>query len=190
MSQVLLNSRKTGRPFQAGLQEHNEKAEHFTVMFEVAKMRGPAARNGRRNRCVRRRPAMLTFELCLTLPILLVVGIAIVQFSLMLLGSQAISAAAHAGAREACLPGASSLSVVRAVENALQGYSFQNNCEVLIFVNNQPETVSALSTAITGDSVGVTVRVGAPHVAPNSLLLIGISIADTTLQQTFVMRKE
>ena len=156
----------------------------------AARIRSSAAGHARRNRLVRRRAAMLTFELCLTLPILLVVGIAIVQFSLMLLGSQAISAAAHAGAREACLPGASSPSVVRAVENALQGYSFQNNCRVSIFVNNQPETDFPLSSAITGDTVGVTVRVGAAHVAPNALLLVGISIADTTLQQTFVMRKE
>ena len=143
-----------------------------------------------RRRSLRRRSAVLTLEMVLTLPIVLVVGLAIVEFSLMLMGSQAISAAAHVGVREAALPGASADSVDNAVDDALNGWSFRNDVDVLIFVNDETVSKSPLVHATTGDKVSVTVRVGAAKVAPNVLVLVGISIADTVLQQTFVMRKE
>ena len=141
-------------------------------------------------RSYRSRDGVLTLELIMTLPILLAVGLATVQFSMMLLGSQAISAAAYSGVRTASLPGTSAISAFDAVHHALDGWSFQNDVEVLIFVNDQPELTEPLIAATTGDKVSVTVRVKAAKVAPNALRLIGISIADTDLQQTFVMRKE
>ncbi len=141
-------------------------------------------------RSARLRGGVLTLEMILTLPILLLVGIAIVQFSLMLMGSQAVSAAAYSGVRDATLPGSSALSVFDAVQDALDGWSFQNDVEVLVFVNDQPELAEPLIAANTGDKVSVTVRVNAARVAPNALRMIGISIAETELHHTYVMRKE
>ena len=141
-------------------------------------------------RTQRRRTASMTVELLLTLPIILIVTFAVVQFSMMLLASQAIGAAASAGIRESVLPGSSAASVDTTVANALQGWVFQNDCDVVIYVNNMPEAISPLANAITGDEVSVTVRVPAGKVAPNALLLVGISIANTDLETTFVMRKE
>lgn len=138
----------------------------------------------------RRQTAMLTVEMMLTLPILLVVALAIIEFSMMLIGMQAVSAAAHAGVREASLPGSSASSVVQRVNDALDSWSFQNDVDVLIFVNNLPADGAPLVEAQTGDEVSVTVRVGAAKVAPNALLIVGISIAGKELEQTFVMRKE
>ena len=105
----------------------------------------------------RRKPprrGMLTLEMVLTLPILLIVGMAIIQFSLMLMGSQAISAAAHVGVREACLPGTSFVHVDQAVRDALAGWSFKDDVDVLIFVNNQPESVVPLGRRRHGDRTG------------------------------------
>lgn len=134
---------------------------------------------------------MLTLEMVLVLPILLVVAFAIIVFGMMLMSSQAVGAAAHLGVREATLPCANAFTVADAVNDALEGWSFQNDVEVVIFVNDMPEGFNnPLAAAVTGDKVSVTVRVGAAKVAPNALLLVGISIADTELQQTFVMRKE
>ena len=138
----------------------------------------------------RLRSGVLTLEMILTLPILLVVGLAIVQFSMMLMGSQAVSAAAHAGVRAAALPGSSNASVVATVHRALESRSFQNDVNVLILVNDKTELAKPLITATTGDKVSVTVSVNATKVAPNALRLIGISLTDTELHQTFVMRKE
>ena len=136
------------------------------------------------------RRGVLTIEMLLTLPILLLAGLSLVQFSLLLLGSQAISAAAHSGVRQAALPGATIGSVRRSVDNALEGWSFKKNTQLLIFVNDQPVSKFPLDQARTGDKVSVTVRVGAAQVAPNALSLVGITIAGTDLQQTFVMRVE
>jgi len=138
----------------------------------------------------RKRGGVLTLELILTMPTLLLVGIAVVQFSLMLMASQAVSASAYSGVRNAALPGSSALSVFNSVQEALDGWSFQNDVEVLVFVNGQPDLVEPLISATTGDKVTVTVRVNAARVAPNALSVIGISIANTELHHTYVMRKE
>ena len=136
------------------------------------------------------RRGVLTVEMLLTLPILLLAGLSLVQFSMLLLGSQALSAAAHSGVRQAALPGATIGSVRESVDNALDGWSFKKYTQVLIFVNDQPASKFPLDQARTGDKVSVTVRVGATKVAPNALSLVGITIAGTDLQQTFVMRVE
>ncbi len=70
----------------------------------------------------RKRGGVLTLELILTMPTLLLVGIAVVQFSLMLMASQAVSASAYSGVRNAALPGSSALSVFNSVQEALDGW--------------------------------------------------------------------
>lgn len=134
--------------------------------------------------------SILSVELLLLLPILLIVVFAVVQFSLTLMALQAISASAHAGVREAALPGSSRASVVATVHSALTGWRFQDDVDVQIFVNGQPEKSASLTHALTDDEVSITVRVPATEAAPDALLLAGISLNSTNLQSTFVMRKE
>jgi len=149
---------------------------------------GPTVRVGRRqSRCLR---GVLTIEMILTLPILMVVGFAGLQLSMMLIASQALGAAAHVGAREATRPGASADSVAANVSGALQGFNFQDDVEVVIFINGLTEIVSPLVDAVTGDEVSVTVRVPATKVAPDALKFVGITFYETNLQTTYVMRKE
>ena len=67
---------------------------------------------------------MLTMELILVLPVLLMVLLAMVELGTYLLAAQAIQGAAMAGAREATLPGASYDRVRSAVVGALAGWSY------------------------------------------------------------------
>ena len=60
----------------------------------------------------------------------------------------------------------------------------------MIYVNGMPEAVNMLANAVTGDDISVTVRVPAAKAAPNALTLVGLSIASTNLETTYVMRKE
>ena len=73
------------------------------------------------------RRGVLTVEMLLTLPIVLLVAFAGVQFSIMLIASQAVSAAAHVGVRDASRPGSSASSVHAAVASALSGFAFADD---------------------------------------------------------------
>lgn len=130
---------------------------------------------------------VFTVELLLTLPVLLIVVLAVVQFSMMLIATQAVGAAASVGVREAVLPGATAASVTTAVTGALAGFVFAGDETTTVYVNGMP---AAPTTAVTGDEVTVSVKVAATKAAPNALSYIGISIASTDIQQTYVMRKE
>jgi Flp pilus assembly protein TadG len=134
---------------------------------------------------------VLTLELLLTLPILLLVMLAIIEFGILLVSSQAVSAAAAIGAREATLPSATPESVTTAVEKALAGWRFVSTLEpVKIEVNGEPETTLPLEDAITGDSVAVTVCVDSVAAAPNLLKYVGITLEGKKTCSTIVMRKE
>lgn len=144
-------------------------------------------RNG--NRSTRR--GVLTMELILTLPLVIVVILATVEFALLLMAEQAVQAAAAVGARTAAVPSATRSSVVNAVGRALEPWSFARRVEpVRIQINGVPEQQYALSMARTGDSVAVTVRVDAAAVAPDIFGCLGMSIADRKLTGTYVARKE
>ena len=136
------------------------------------------------------RRGVLTVELVLTLPILLLVALATVQYGIMLMVSQTISAAAAVGVREAVLPSATTVSVQAAVDRVLEDWNFADDVELVILVNGMPADSNPLVDAITGDEVSVTVRVPAIRAAPNALSVVGLSIENTILQTTFVMRKE
>ena len=138
----------------------------------------------------RSRQGMLTFELVYTLPILILVILAITQFCLLLMSAQAVSGAAHVGVREATLPSASTASVQSAVRRALQGWKFGDKAQVAIYVNDVPELDMPLEETITGDLVAVTVQIPSAEATPDLLKFIGLSIQDETLATTFVMRKE
>ena len=143
----------------------------------------PAVRRGRR----RRKGAVLTVEMLFVLPLIILVSLAIAEFSFMLLGMQAIAAAANVGAREAALPSSSDASVEMAVEDALAGWIFQGKEETKTFVNGSDVDVS---TADSGDTVEVTVILETNHAVPDMLKFIGLSIAGQETRATFVTRRE
>ncbi|MBN1911723.1 MAG: pilus assembly protein [Pirellulales bacterium] len=132
----------------------------------------------------RRRRAVLSLELVLVLPVLLLVLLAIFQMSTYLLATQAIQAAALAGAREATLPGASAEGIEHSVHRALGGWRFRDDVDVTI----RPDDWASLPS---GEGVSVTVRVDADKAAINSLAILpGLSLEGKDITGQYVMRKE
>ena len=133
------------------------------------------------------RRGMLSLELTIVLPILLLVLLAVVQFSTYLLASQAIQAATLVGAREATLPGATAEKVNTAVRQALAGWRFAGSLEE-DDVEIQP---AGWQTAPSGDSISVTVSVDADKAAMNSLMhLTGFAWTGEKIRGQYVVRKE
>jgi len=133
------------------------------------------------------RKGVLSLELVMVLPILLLVLLAVVQFSTYLLATQAVQAAALVGAREATLPGATKESVHAAVGRALDGWRFKGSMgEDAVVIGPQ-----GWEKAPTGQSVGVVVRVDAKKAATNSLkYLPGFAWTDEKITGKYVMRRE
>ncbi|MBX9789469.1 MAG: pilus assembly protein [Pirellulales bacterium] len=127
---------------------------------------------------------MLTLELVLALPILLLVVLAAIEFSILLMGNQAISAAAAIGAREASMPGATPQRVQAAVQKALKPWRFAGKIEPLVLEPPFPAQVPS------GQPVSVTVRVRSLDVAPDLLKFVGVSLAGQKLSSKYVARKE
>jgi Flp pilus assembly protein TadG len=145
-----------------------------------------------RRRVHRRRGVALSVELVMALPILLAVLFAIVEFGLLLQSNQGVIVAASFGSREAALPGADYASVVNAVDQATQGYKWQLQTEVAIYVNGVKDTGSndLLQNAVTGDVVLVTVSLPMEHGAPDALKFVGYTLVGRELTSTFVTRRE
>ncbi|MBN2474990.1 MAG: pilus assembly protein [Pirellulales bacterium] len=133
------------------------------------------------------RGGVLSLELVVVLPILLLVLLAVIQFSTYLLATQAIQAAALVGAREATLPGATEERVHAAVHRALKGWRFEDRLGddgVAITPENWQDLRS-------GESVGVLVRIDANQAAMNSLRhLPGFDWTDELICGQYIMRKE
>ena len=131
------------------------------------------------------RRGVLTLEFALLLPILLLVLLAVVQFSTYLLGTQAIQAAALIGAREATLPGATQIAVQEAVERSLDSWRFRADLDPVVV---EPAGWESLPT---GSGVTVTVSVDADKAALNSLRgSPGFDLAGKKIRARYIMRKE
>lgn len=138
----------------------------------------------RHSRAARRRRGLLTFELILVLPLLLIVVLATIELATMLLANQALSAAAHVGAREASIPGATRARVERAVEQALSPWRF---APALDPVHIDPPNLSA---ARTGAPVTVRLSVRSSAAVPDLLRFVGLSLEGQRLEAAYVLRKE
>lgn len=136
-----------------------------------------------RNAATRQRGA-LTIELVLGLPIVLMVMLAVVEFGLLLMASQAVSSAANQGAREASLPGATVEGTAAVVHRSLGSWRFSSAIEPVVV---EP---ASLEQTRTGDLVSVTVAVDSSRAAPNLLKMFGIDLAGRRLSSTYVYRKE
>jgi Flp pilus assembly protein TadG len=138
----------------------------------------------------RRKGVALTLEMVMILPILLLVLMGGVEFTLLLSAGQAVSTAAEAGAREAALPSSTKASIQAAVARALEGYVWRTKQETLVFVNQVKDTTGTLVTAAhTGDIVQVTVNVAARHTAPDVLSIVKISLNTNDVTSSFVVQR-
>ncbi len=137
-------------------------------------------------RCQTRR-GILTFELLLVLPILLIVVLAAVQFSLTLYARQQLVAASREGCRVAALGG--NLSEVEGTIRRTLG----NGRLADVDIELTDETGKPLSDGMilpSGDSVAVWLRLPTVHVVPNLLRFIGYSIQTDEMVARTVMRRE
>lgn len=132
----------------------------------------------------RSRRGVLSLELILVLPILLIVILATVEFGMLLASGQAVNAAAGVGAREATLPGATPAKVQAAVQRAVASWRFARRLDAVQISPAHPQD------ARTGDPVKVTVSVDSAAAAPNLLRFVGVSLAGQKLSASYVLRKE
>jgi len=138
----------------------------------------------------RGRRGLLSVELIIALPLLLLVLAGAVQMALLLITHQALGSAAAVGAREASLPGSTQVQVQNAVNRSLAGWRFAPQLDnVLIQVGNEQPGAVPLPLVQTGESIAVTVSVPAAAAAPDLLKYVGLTLADK-LSATSVMRKE
>jgi hypothetical protein len=126
----------------------------------------------------RRRTGLATAELALTLPILLIVLMAIFEFSLLFLARGELVDASREGARVAALPGANQESVEWAVrENVAPRF---RNAVV----------VDVSGGAQSGELITVAVRVPMRSASPDLLWPVGYSLKDQTLvAETRILRE-
>ena len=144
-----------------------------------------------------RKGALVSLELIMVLPILLMVLLATVEFGILLMSSQGVGAAAAIGSRNAALPSSSRASVVSAVDSALAGYFWKNTRQIEVFVDSgggfvkdTPVPGTLLANAPTGSIVSVTVNVEMDNAAPDLLTYFGLSLNNKYLTTTYVTRKE
>ncbi len=137
----------------------------------------------RPQRCRNRRAGSLMIELLFVLPLLLIVVLATVEFSLWLTAQQQVTLASRAGARAAARGGDQN-DVQLAVQQVL-GPNWSNVAQVnaaLTDDNGQPLP--------SGSPLVVQVLVPAGNVVPDLLVLAGISIQSEIIASQTVMRKE
>ncbi len=137
-----------------------------------------------------RRSGVLTVELLLTLPILLIVFFGIFEYSMLLLGDQTLTAAAEVGSREATLPMATHARVVTAVHTSIADWNIESFVSIAIEVNGSPDNITPLTTAVTGDEITVIVTVDSTHASPDLLKFVGATLTGQKLRASFTMRKE
>jgi Flp pilus assembly protein TadG len=138
------------------------------------------------HRTAKTRRGILTLELVIVLPILLVVLLGVVQLASYLMAMQAIQAAALVGAREAALPSATAQSVSEAVHQSLSGWRLAESVgpgDVLV----QPEGWQSLPP---GSAVAVSVRVDAAQAAIGALEKLGLPLAGKKITAEYVLRRE
>lgn len=126
----------------------------------------------------RRRRGVLSMELVLTLPILLVMLLGLLEFSFLLSARGEVVHACRAGARVAALHGVTPDDVQLEVERTIGG-QFRSDC-----------TVETLLGEYTGDPVVVTVRVPMTAAAPNLLWPLGYNIRGRDIVAQTRMLKE
>lgn len=124
------------------------------------------------------RHGVLTMELVLTLPILFVVLMALLEFTLLFYARGQIVEASRAGARRASLPGVTAADVEAEIQQILPP-RLQTNLQLIVELGEH-----------TGDVVFVGVQVPMTAAAPDFLALIGVPISGQNLYSETRMIRE
>jgi hypothetical protein len=126
----------------------------------------------------RKRRGFITMELALTLPILGLLLLALLQFSMLFYARGQIVEASRAGARAATLPGTDPAAIESIVRGVLSP-GLQQGLRVETELSETP-----------GEVVSVGVSVPMTVAAPDLLWVIGISLADQNLYSETRMIRE
>jgi hypothetical protein len=132
----------------------------------------------RRRRCARRKGALLSAEMLIVFPAVVILLYGIVEFSFLLSANSQLASASQTGARVGTLPGAMPTHVETAVRDTLDP-SFKDEVSVTF----TPGLVS-------GDEVTVEVRLEMTKAAPDLLTIFGFDLSGRFLEARSVMRKE
>jgi hypothetical protein len=161
-------------------------AQSFETMNPHADNLRNVSRHGRRRRRAggrRRTGAILSVEMLLVFPVLFILLLAIIEFSLLWSGSHQVEAASATACRVATLPASDPVELEQFVRDAAR--------QALV----KPRLIAAHRVfytpgQITGDPVIVAIQVPMRAAAPNLLALIGFNLQGRWLRAETVMRKE
>ncbi|HMP17952.1 MAG TPA: TadE/TadG family type IV pilus assembly protein [Gemmatales bacterium] len=129
------------------------------------------------------RRGILVLELLFILPILLLLTLAMVQFSLTLHARQQLVAASREGCRVAALGGD-----LGEVERTVgQGRLAEADIEI---TDEQGSTIPSGQAVPSGEAVAVWLRLPTAHAVPDLLRFMGYSIRDDELVARTLMRRE
>ncbi|MGE0528972.1 MAG: TadE/TadG family type IV pilus assembly protein [Bdellovibrionales bacterium] len=131
----------------------------------------------------RKRQGMLSLELLLVLPVILIVVLAGVEFSLMFLAKQQLTAASREGARVASV-GGNAMEVQNVVYFYLGAGNWQKATVQTILTDQSGNPLPS------GAPVRVIVSIPAAQAVPDILGPFGFSIAQDVISAQTTMRKE
>lgn len=134
-------------------------------------------------RCLSRSGSIQAIELTIALPLLMLVAVAIVEFSLLWSANLRVKEASRAAARVASLP-ADNLAELRAA--ASQAATLALNDRRLV----EQFDLRLTPGAYTGDPVVVEITVPMKAASPDLLDVVGFSLRERVLRGQTVMRKE
>ena len=142
----------------------------------------------------RRRGAVLSIELLVVLPILLVMLLAIVEFGFLWSANHRVHAASQMACRIATLPARDldelQAEVRAATSRVLQRSALVAQHEVVLDFPTAPPGSAGLTTGYSGEPVVAVVRVPMKAAAPDLLRMFGFGLAGRQLVGSTVMRKE
>jgi Flp pilus assembly protein TadG len=137
----------------------------------------------RESAALRRRRASIALESLFVLPILVLVALAVVEFSLLISARQQLLAASREGARAAAT-GGSPREIELAVRSRL-GHGTLSQAKIrTILVDKDGRPLAS------GEPVVVQVEVPATAASPDLLRVIGFSLRQQTVAAYTAMRKE
>lgn len=135
----------------------------------------------------RSRRGILALELLLILPILLLLVLAMIQFSLTLHARQQLVAASREGCRIAALGG--DLGEVERTVRRTLGNGRLADADIEI-TDEAGRTIEAGQAVPSGEAVAVWLRLPTIHAVPDLLRFIGYSIKEDEIIARTLMRRE
>ena len=167
-----------------------EKAKHAAPFASHCRgRRGGAALAwgiGRLRRCGRhriRRGAILSYELILVVPIVVALGVALVEFGLLWAGAHKVHLAAEVACRVGTRPCENLLVLDKAVRQAAEAALVDKRLAA-------DHRLTFVAGAHTGDPVTVEIRAPMTAASPDMLAVFGFSLQKRYFDSRVVMSKE